>query len=101
MVSPLDIKSAVGALSSTSMVTYVVALQGAVVPVTEYVVVIEGVATGAGQEVHDNPEAGDHVKLVAPEAERFDAPPGHIVSLLEVTETSGVGDTITAAESIW
>jgi hypothetical protein len=79
----------------TVTVTCCVSLQpNVVLPITVYVVLIIGVATGEAQFVQDNPVEGVHAYVFAPDAVIVVELPKHI-ALLPPAFTTGLGLTVT------
>jgi hypothetical protein len=83
----------------TFTVTTVVEVQPPVVPVTVYVVVTVGLATGLAILVALSPVAGLQLYVVAPLAVSPTLLPLHIPGLAGITVTVGVGFTVTVI--IW
>ena len=70
------------------------------VPITVYVVVADGEATGLAQAVHDRPVAGLQEYVEAPVAASVVDPPGQMETLLPaLTVGMGLTVTVTLAES--
>jgi hypothetical protein len=70
------------------------------VPVIVYVVVIVGLAETVKPVVALNPEAGLHVYVDAPEAERIIFDPLQIVAGLGLTAITGSGLTVTVTVAV-
>jgi hypothetical protein len=71
----------------------------AFIAVTEYVVVLDGLALGLAQFTHDRPDVGDHTYVVAPLALNAVLPPVHIVAL-GLAETVGLLLTVTVTVAV-
>jgi hypothetical protein len=83
----------------TVMVTVDVLLQGPVVPVTVYVVVADGEATGFATVELLNPAAGDQLYDVAPLAVRLVLNPSQIV-VVPLMVTTGIGTIVTVTVAV-
>jgi hypothetical protein len=89
----------VGLLLTVTVTEAVLTQPAALVPVSVYVVVIVGLATGLVQVVQDNPVAGDHTYVDAPNALNDVLDPEQIDTLLPAL-MSGNALTVTATVAL-
>ena len=99
-MAPLQIVGEAGVTETTGAgftvtVTFCVDVQPAEVPVTVYVVVLAGLAVTIAPLVVERPLSGLQLKVSAPVAVRLTLSPEQMVADEGVTDTTGVGFTVT------